>query len=121
LSDSTVLRNLGTAFAHCSIAYQATVKGLSRLDVNPDAIAADLDNSWEVLAEAVQTVMRKFSMPEPYERLKAVTRGRRLSAQVYQEILQERQLPAEAMQELNELTPAKYIGCAPELAKRSEH
>ena len=121
LSDSTVLRNLGTAFAHCSIAYQATVKGLSRLDVNPDAIAADLDNSWEVLAEAVQTVMRKFSMPEPYERLKAVTRGRRLSAQVYQEILQELQLPAEAMQELKELTPAKYIGCAPELAKRSEH
>ena len=121
LSDSTVLRNLGTAFAHSSIAYQATLKGLSRLDVNPDAIAADLDNSWEVLAEAVQTVMRKFSMPEPYERLKAVTRGRRLSAQVYQEILQELQLPAEAMQELNELTPAKYIGCAPELAKRSEH
>ncbi|MEC8346420.1 MAG: adenylosuccinate lyase [Pseudomonadota bacterium] len=121
LSDSTVLRNLGTAFAHCSIAYQATVKGLSRLDVNPDAIAADLDNSWEVLAEAVQTVMRKFSMPEPYERLKAVTRGRRLSAQVYHEILQELELPAEAMQELNELTPAKYIGCAPELARRSEH
>ena len=121
LSDSTVLRNLGTAFAHCSIAYQATIKGLSRLDVNPDAIAADLDNSWEVLAEAVQTVMRKFSMPEPYERLKAVTRGRRLSAQVYHEILQELELPAEAMQELNELTPAKYIGCAPELARRSEH
>ncbi len=121
LSDSTVLRNLGTAFAHCSIAYQATVKGLSRLDVNPAAIAADLDNSWEVLAEAVQTVMRKFSMPEPYERLRAVTRGRRLSAQVYQQILQELQLPAGAMQELNELTPAKYIGCASELAKRSEH
>ena len=75
LSDSTVLRNLGTAFAHCSIAYQATIKGLSRLDVNPDAIAADLDNSWEVLAEAVQTVMRKFSMPGPYD-AQSVTRGR---------------------------------------------
>ena len=121
LSDSTVLRNLGTAFAHCSIAYQATIKGLSRLDVNPDAIAADLDNSWEVLAEAVQTVMRKFSMPEPYEQLKAVTRGQRLSAQLYQEILQELQLPSEAMKELKGLTPAKYIGCAPKLAKRSDH
>ena len=113
LSDSTVLRNLGTAFAHCSIAYQATLKGLSRLDVNPDAIAADLDNSWEVLAEAVQTVMRKFAMPEPYEQL-AVTRGRRLSAEIYQEILQELQLPDAAMQELKDLTPASYIGCAAE-------
>ena len=103
LSDSTVLRNLGTAFAHCSIAYQATIKGLSRLDVNPEAIAADLDNSWEVLAEAVQTVMRKFAMPEPYEQLKAVTRGRRLSADIYQEILRELQLPDAA--ELEHLTP----------------
>jgi len=112
LSDSTVLRNLGTAFAHCSIAYQATMKGLSRLDVNPEAIAQDLDNSWEVLAEAVQTVMRKYAMPEPYEQLKAATRGRRLSAQVYQEILQELHLPEAAMQELRDLTPARYTGIA---------
>ncbi|NCF76836.1 MAG: adenylosuccinate lyase [Proteobacteria bacterium] len=118
LSDSTVLRNLGTAFAHCSIAYQATLKGLSRLDVNPDAISADLDNSWEVLAEAMQTVMRKFAMPEPYEQLKAVTRGRRLSADIYQEILEELQLPDAAMQELKNLTPARYIGCAAELTRR---
>ncbi|MDA8953934.1 adenylosuccinate lyase, partial [Pseudomonadales bacterium] len=66
LSDSTVLRNIGSAFAHCGIAYQATLKGLSRLDVNPAAIAADLDDSWEVLAEPVQTVMRKYGMNEPY-------------------------------------------------------
>ena len=117
LSDSTVLRNLGSAFAHCSIAYQATMKGLSRLDVNPPALAADLDNSWEVLAEAVQTVMRRFAMPEPYEQLKAVTRGRRLSADVYREILQELNLPEAAMRELKDLTPAGYIGNATDLAR----
>lgn len=118
LSDSTVLRNIGTAFAHCSIAYQATLKGLSRLDVNPQAMAADLDQSWEVLAEAVQTVMRKFGMPEPYEQLKAVTRGRRLSAEVYQDILRELALPDAAMQELAHLTPADYIGVAAALARK---
>lgn len=119
LSDSTVLRNLGTAFAHCSIAYQATLKGLSRLDVNPDAIAADLEHSWEVLAEAVQTVMRKLGMPEPYEQLKAVTRGRRLSAEVYQEILIELNLPEAAIKQLRDLTPAAYIGDASALTRRS--
>lgn len=118
LSDSTVLRNLGTAFAHCAIAYQATLKGLSRLDVNPKAIGRDLNNSWEVLAEAVQTVMRKFAMPEPYEQLKAATRGRRLSAEVYQEILQELNLPEAAMQELEGLTPDSYIGTAAALTRK---
>ena len=109
LSDSTVLRNIGTAFAHCSIAYQATLKGLSRLDVNPQAMAADLDQSWEVLAEAVQTVMRKFGMPEPYEQL---------SAEVYQDILRELALPEAAMQELAHLTPADYVGLASVLARK---
>lgn len=118
LSDSTVLRNLGTAFAHCSIAYQATLKGLSRLDVNPEAITADLEHSWEVLAEAVQTVMRKLGMPEPYEQLKAVTRGRRLSAEVYQEILIELNLPEAAIEQLRDLTPAAYIGDASALTRR---
>ena len=118
LSDSTVLRNLGTAFAHCSIAYQATLKGLSRLDVNPEAIAADLDNSWEVLAEAVQTVMRKFAMAEPYELLKTVTRGRRLSEENYQEILVELALPELAMHALKDLTPSNYTGFAAKLARR---
>lgn len=118
LSDSTVLRNLGTAFAHCSIAYQATLKGLSRLDVNPEVIAADLDNSWEVLAEAVQTVMRKFAMAEPYELLKTVTRGRRLSEENYQEILVELALPELAMHALKDLTPSSYTGCAAKLARR---
>lgn len=118
LSDSTVLRNLGTAFAHCSIAYQATLKGLSRLDVNPEAITADLEHSWEVLGEAVQTVMRKLGMPEPYEQLKAVTRGRRLSAEVYQEILIELNLPEAAIEQLRDLTPATYIGDASALTRR---
>jgi adenylosuccinate lyase len=86
--------------------------------VNPDAISADLDNSWEVLAEAVQTVMRKFAMPEPYEQLKAATRGRRLSAEVYQEILQELNLPEAAMQELEGLTPDSYIGTAAALTRK---
>ena len=118
LSDSTVLRNIGSAFAHCGIAYQATLKGLSRLDVNPEAIAADLDDSWEVLAEPVQTVMRKYGMSEPYEQLKAVTRGRSLNAQLFLEILEELKLPEAAQAELRDLRPESYIGIASELAKR---
>lgn len=118
LSDSTVLRNCGTAIAHCLIAYQATAKGLSRLNVNQPAIDADLHGSWEVLAEAVQTVMRKYAMQEPYERLKAATRGRRLTESVYQEILEELDLPTEAREELAGLTPHTYIGVAPSLARQ---
>ena len=118
LSDSTVLRNIGSAFAHCGIAYQAALKGLSRLDVNPAAIAADLDDSWEVLAEPVQTVMRKYGMNEPYEQLKAVTRGRSLNAELFLEILEELKLPEAAQAELRDLRPETYIGIASELAKR---
>ena len=118
LSDSTVLRNIGSAFAHCGIAYQATLKGLSRLDVNPAAIAADLDDSWEVLAEPVQTVMRKYGMNEPYEQLKAVTRGRSLNAELFLEILEELKLHEAAQAELRDLRPETYIGIASELAKR---
>lgn len=116
LSDSTVLRNIGTALAHSSIAYQATMKGFSRLEVNEPMVRADIDRSWEVLAEAVQTVMRKFGMPEPYEQLKAATRGRAMDAQVYQDILTELKLPAAALHELKDLTPAAYLGLATELA-----
>ena len=118
LSDSTVLRNIGAAFAHCGIAYQATLKGLSRLDVNPEAIAADLDDSWEVLAEPVQTVMRKYGMNEPYEQLKAVTRGRSLNAELFLEILAELELPKAAQTELRDLRPETYVGIASELAIR---
>ena len=118
LSDSTVLRNIGAAIAHCGIAYQATLKGLSRLDFNPGAIAADLDDSWEVLAEPVQTVMRKYGMNEPYEQLKAVTRGRSLNAELFLEILAELELPKAAQAELRDLRPETYVGIASELAIR---
>jgi adenylosuccinate lyase len=117
LSDSTVLRNIGTALAHSSIAYQATLKGLSRLDVNEVAIRADINQAWEVLAEAVQTVMRKHGMSEPYERLKTATRGRLLDETSYQEVLSELELPAEAMAELAGLRPESYIGLAAQLAR----
>ncbi|MEC7957479.1 MAG: adenylosuccinate lyase [Pseudomonadota bacterium] len=119
LSDSTVLRNIGSAFAHCAIAYQATVKGLSRLDVNGDVIAADLAQSWEVLAEPVQTVMRKYGIDEPYEKLKAATRGRRLSEALFAELLEELQLPEAAVAELRDLTPERYIGLAKALTEKS--
>ncbi len=119
LSDSTVLRNIGSAFAHCAIAYQATVKGLSRLDVNGEVIAADLAQSWEVLAEPVQTVMRKYGIDEPYEKLKAATRGRRLSEALFADLLEELQLPEAAVAELRDLTPERYIGLAKALTEKS--
>ena len=118
LSDSTALRNIGTAFAHCCIAYQATVKGMSRLDVNETAIAADLDSSWEVLGEAVQTVMRRLGMAEPYEKLKAATRGRRIDQAVYLDILEKLQLPPQEHDALARLKPADYIGHAVMLARK---
>jgi len=118
LSDSTVLRNIGTALAHCTIAYQATLKGLSRLDVNVAAISADLSNSWEVLAEPVQTVMRKYAMAEPYEKLKAATRGQQLDEALFNDILTELQLPEAALAELRGLRPETYLGVASDLARR---
>ncbi len=118
LSDSTVLRSMGAALAHCAIAYQATLKGLSRLRVNEAAILADLDANWEVLGEAVQTVMRKHGMHEPYEQLKSAIRGRRLDESLYQEILDTLNLPPAARAELEGLTPASYIGLAAELAEK---
>jgi adenylosuccinate lyase len=118
LSDSTVLRNIGTAFAHCSIAYQATLKGLSRLEVNNAKIAADLDGSWEVLAEAVQTVMRKYGMAQPYERLKAATRGQQMNESLFQEVIGTLELPEAARLELQHLTPGSYVGIAAALASQ---
>ncbi len=118
LSDSTVLRNIGSAFSHCLIAYQATAKGLSRLQVNTDAISKDLDTSWEVLAEPVQTVMRKYGMSEPYEKLKAATRGQQLDEEVYKHLIENLDLPVAAREELQSLTPAAYLGQAAKLARR---
>lgn len=118
LSDSTVLRNIGTCLGHCSIAYQATVKGLSRLEVNTEVIAEDLAQSWEVLAEPVQTVMRKHGIAEPYEKLKAATRGRRISAGLFAQLLIDLELPESAVEELCHLTPELYIGMAANLARK---
>jgi adenylosuccinate lyase len=116
LSDSTVLRNVGSALGHCLVAYRATLKGMSRLEVNAPAMAADLDRSWEVLSEAVQTVMRRYGLPEPYERLKALTRGRQLTEALYREVLEQLELPESEKAALGRLTPATYIGLAADLA-----
>jgi adenylosuccinate lyase len=117
LTDSTVLRALGTAFGHSLVALESLKKGLGKLNVNAERIAADLDNSWEVLAEAVQTVMRRYGLPEPYEQLKALTRGHGITKDSMREFIVGLDLPADAKQRLLELTPGNYVGLAEMLAK----
>ncbi len=118
LSDSTVLRNLGVAFGHCRVAYDACRRGLDKLEVNAPALSADLDGAWEVLAEAVQTVMRRYGVPEPYEKLKALTRGQGIDRDGLQDFVQNLDIPEAARRALLELSPATYIGKAHELALR---
>lgn len=118
LTDSTVLRNLGVGIAHSMIAYQASLKGISKLEINETAIAADLDNNWEVLAEAVQTVMRRHGIEKPYEKLKELTRGNKLNAEGMREFIAKQDLPEEAKAYLANLSPATYIGNAAAQAKR---
>ena len=118
LTDSTVLRNLGVGMAHSVIAYEATLKGVSKLELNAAKIADDLDNCWEVLAEPVQTVMRRYGIENPYEKLKDLTRGKGISAQVLQTFIEPLDLPEEAKVQLRALTPANYIGNAGAQAKR---
>ena len=117
LTDSTVLRALGTAFGHTLIALESLKKGLGKLTVNADRLAADLDASWEVLAEAVQTVMRRYGLPEPYEQLKALTRGQGITRESMHTFISGLDLPADAKQRLLALTPGSYIGLADKLAK----
>ncbi len=117
LTDSTVQRTLGLAFAHTLIAIKALDKGLSKLDPNRDALLADLDNCWEVLAEPVQTVMRRYGLPEPYEQLKALTRGQGITESALREFVAGLDLPSTAKAELLALTPRSYIGDAVNLAK----
>ncbi|MGN6226462.1 MAG: adenylosuccinate lyase [Dyella sp.] len=117
LTDSTVLRALGTAFGHTLVALESLAKGLGKLQVNPDRLAADLDASWEVLAEAVQTVMRRYGLPEPYEQLKALTRGQGITRESMRSFVDGLDLPTEAKQRLLELTPGGYVGLAEDLAK----
>ncbi|MDQ0008548.1 adenylosuccinate lyase [Luteibacter jiangsuensis] len=117
LTDSTVLRALGTAFGHSLVALESLMKGLGKLNVNAERIAADLDASWEVLAEAVQTVMRRFGLPEPYEQLKALTRGQGITKDSMRAFIDGLDLPVDAKKALAELTPASYIGLADKLAR----
>lgn len=119
LTDSTVLRNLGVAFGYCFVGYNALMRGLGKLQVNEAVIAQDLDAAWEVLAEAVQTVMRRYGLPSPYEQLKALTRGKDgINEVTIRAFIESLELPAEAKARLMALTPATYIGKAVELAKR---
>ncbi len=119
LTDSTVLRNMGVALGYTALAYHSTGIGLAKLEINQDALAKDLDKAWEVLAEPIQTVMRRYGVPNPYEQLKALTRGKsgitRVSLHGFIDGLA---LPDEAKQRLKALTPAAYIGRAAELARR---
>ncbi len=118
LSDSTVLRTLGVGLGHTSIAIQSALKGISKLEVNEEAIAADLDNNWEVLAEPIQTVMRRYGIEKPYEKLKELTRGQRINAEIMAEFIQTLDIPDHAKQDLLAMTPANYIGNAVEQANR---
>lgn len=120
LTDSTVLRNLGVGVAHTMISIQATLKGLNKLEVNAQAMADDLDQNWEVLAEAIQTVMRRYGIEQPYEKLKELTRGRRVNKQIMQDFVEGLELPDEAKQRLKEMTPASYIGNATQQAQAIE-
>ena len=119
LSDSTALRNIGPAFAHSLLAHEGARRGLAKLDVDAARCRADLDAAWEVLAEAVQTVLRAEGQREPYERLKALTRGRRISADVYRELLDALPLSDDARRTLGALTPATYTGRAAALAREA--
>ncbi len=117
LTDSTVLRALGTAFGHMLIGFDALLRGLNKLSVNPERLAADLDASWEVLAEAVQTVMRRHGLPNPYEQLKALTRGHGITAASMREFIASLDLPADDKQRLLAMTPGSYTGLAERLAR----
>ncbi|MAY14827.1 MAG: adenylosuccinate lyase [Oceanospirillaceae bacterium] len=117
LTDSTVLRNMGVGLGYSLLAYQASLKGISKLQVNAERIAQDLDNAWEVLAEPVQTVMRRYGIEQPYEKLKAFTRGKAITRDAMAEFIASLELPQAAKDELNAMTPATYIGNAADQAK----
>jgi Adenylosuccinate lyase (EC 4.3.2.2) len=117
LTDSTVLRNLGVGLAHLSIAFQSIQKGLGKLEADPERLTADLDANWEVLAEPIQTVMRRHGVEQPYQRLKELTRGRRISAEALTAFVDTLEISDSAKAELKALTPASYIGEAAALAR----
>ena len=112
LTDSTVLRNLGVGLAYGLIGYHASLKGISKLEANPSRLAEDLDNSWEVLAELIQTVMRRYGIEKPYEKLKELTRGKRIDQAGFAAFIDTLELPETVKNELKALSPASYIGNA---------
>ncbi len=112
LTDSTVLRNLGVGLGYALIAYQATMKGISKLEVNAANLVSELDRNWEVLAEPIQTVMRRYGIEKPYEKLKELTRGKRVDAEGMQVFIDSLELPEEEKVRLKAMTPANYIGRA---------
>ncbi|MEW8347224.1 MAG: lyase family protein, partial [Candidatus Thiodiazotropha taylori] len=112
LTDSTVLRNLGVGFAHTSIALQSLLKGLGKLEANGDAMLDDLNQNWEVLAEPIQTVMRRYGIEKPYEKLKELTRGQRITPEELQTFVDGLEIPEQAKESLKRLTPMSYIGNA---------
>jgi adenylosuccinate lyase len=117
LSDSTVLRNVGVAIAHVVVACESCLKGIGKLEVNAQRMAGDLDSSWEVLAEALQTVMRRYGIEKPYEKLKALTRDRAVDQATLHAFLEDLDIPADVKQKLQALTPASYTGNAADLAR----
>jgi adenylosuccinate lyase len=118
LSDSTVLRNLGLSCAYSLIAYSSLQRGINKLEVNNEKIRQDLDNAWEVLAEPIQTVMRRYGIENPYEKLKALTRGQEINQQLIQEFVADLDIPTEAKEHLMQLTPSSYIGIANKLVDK---
>jgi adenylosuccinate lyase len=119
LTDSTVLRNMGVALGYAALAYQSLLTGLNKLEINDDAIAADLDRAWEVLAEPIQTVMRRYGVQGAYEKLKEATRGKTITAADLHPLIRELPIPEAEKQRLLAMTPASYVGIAAELARRA--
>jgi adenylosuccinate lyase len=117
LTDSTVLRNLGVAIAHSFIAWRSLERGLERIDIDSNRLLADLNDNWELLAEPIQTVMRRYGVEGAYEQLKELTRGRRVDGPALKTFIQSLALPNEAKQQLLALSPDSYTGLAAQLAK----
>ena len=118
LTDSTVLRNIGVAFGYATLAYASLATGLGKLELNEEALAEDLDTSWEVLAEPIQTVMRRFGVQGAYEQLKEVTRGKTVTAEALHGLIRSLDIPDTEKERLLAMTPASYVGKAAELASR---
>ncbi|MBL1142823.1 MAG: adenylosuccinate lyase [Proteobacteria bacterium] len=118
LTDSTVLRNMGVGVAHTLIAFDSSLKGLSKLDINPEALDFDLEQSWEVLAEPIQTVMRRYGIDDAYEQLKELTRGQNINQETLSDFIEQLELPKDAKARLQKLSPQNYIGNAEAQAKQ---